>query len=123
MEPVTSEIPIAAVCALGPEFAAVGTNETVTLLDELVPAGNPEPVTRINCTAGWPALGEVVDANFTCPRVVEAARRNSSGTTLKNRQGVRPKAARGIVHRPCSPNLMLNMRSPISLARSRLTLG
>jgi hypothetical protein len=94
MEPVTSEIPSAGVCALGPAFATAGAKETVTLLEELVPTGKPEPVTRMSCTFGWPALGYVADPSFTCACVVEVARRNTRGTTLNRRQDLRALTAR-----------------------------
>jgi hypothetical protein len=114
IDPVTGEIPIAAVCALGPAFATAGAKLTVTLLEELVPVGNPAPVTRISCTPGWPALGEAEELKVTWARVVDAVSRRNSGTMLSNRRILTPGATRGkVAPRSRIPVLGLTMRSPI----------
>jgi hypothetical protein len=70
--PATLAKPDAVVDAPGADPAVPGTKDTVTLPADIVPAGNPLPVTRTDCTLGSATDGIVEEDSVTCANALSA---------------------------------------------------
>jgi hypothetical protein len=92
--PATLAKPDAVVDALGPAPEVPGTRDTVTLLADIVPAGNPLPVTRTDCTLGSAAAGIVEEDSVTCASALSApSSKELKRTQNANTTGLFPSAA------------------------------
>jgi hypothetical protein len=86
--------PDAVVDALGPAPVVPGAKDTVTLLADIVPAGNPLPVTRTDCTLGSAAVGIVEEDSVTCASALSApSNKVPQRTQNANTAGLFPSAA------------------------------
>ena len=92
--PATLAKPDAVVDTLGPAPTVTGTKDTVTLLADIVPAGNPPPVTRTDCTLGSAAVGIVEADSVTCAGTLPAPNSKEPKTRQNvNTVGLFPNAA------------------------------
>jgi hypothetical protein len=86
--------PDAVVDAPGADPVVPGTKDTVMLLADIAPAGNPLPVTRTDCTLGSAAVGIVEDDSVTCASALSSpSSKEPKRTQNANTAGLHTSAA------------------------------